>query len=196
MSRYGGSVEPDPERERETSSQRHAEAAWSPYDEAAAQEDAEWRQGRRRRWWATVGGVFLAMCVVGSVVGYMLYDRATRIDRSTPVVVVFQYVNAVFDARDFAQAELFECESSESEKPLRALLTSVEEIERRFDVQVTVSASNFSADIQGRNAVVEASLLIDVPEADGDPSRSNQRWRFELRDEDGWRVCEAAKQEP
>jgi hypothetical protein len=129
-------VEPEPQRERDTPSER---PDWSPYDEAAAQEDAEWRRGRRRRWWAIVGVAALMLCVAGSAVGYILYDRATRIDRSTPAVVVLQYINAVFDERDFGSAEVFECDSSDAQQPLRALLDELEAVERKFNVRVTVS---------------------------------------------------------
>ena len=184
-------MEPDPQRERETPSDRRD---WSPYDEAAAQEDAEWRRGRRRRWLAILGVASLLLCLTGSAVGYILYDRATRIDRSTPAVVVLQYVNTVFDERDFESAEVFECDSSDAQRSLRSLLEQLEEVERRFDIRVTVSTSTFATDITGSDAVVRTHLLIDVPEKDGRPSRDNQAWVFRLRDEDGWRVCKAERE--
>jgi hypothetical protein len=57
-----------------------------------------------------------------------------------------------------------------------------------------VSPSDFATDIKGSEAEVQTDLLIDVPEEDGDPSRAKQVWKFQLRDEDGWRVCGAARQ--
>ena len=190
-----GGVEPDPQRERDSPSQRNVEREWSPYDEAAAAEDAEWRKGRRRRLLLGLGVALLVICVVGSVVGYILYDRATKVDRSTPAVVVLQYVNAIFDERDLAKAESFECDSSNGQLHLRALLNELEDLERKFNVRVTVSVADFKTDIRGSNAAVNADLLIDVPEEDGDPSRARQSWNFELEDMDGWRVCQAVKQD-
>ncbi|GAA1032408.1 hypothetical protein GCM10009557_30830 [Virgisporangium ochraceum] len=178
-------MEPDPQREHGL----EAERQWSPYDEMAANEEAEYRRGRRRRWLLGLGAIALVMLVVLGVAGYVLYDRASRTDRSTPVVVVFQYVNAVFDERDLDHARLFECDSGDPGKPLQELLTSLEELERRFDILVTVSATDFRSDIRGSSAIVGASLLIDVPEADGEPSRSRERWVFDLQDDDGWRIC-------
>lgn len=193
MSRYGGDVEPDPQRERDTSDQRNVEREWSPYDDAAAAEDAEWRKGRRRRTLLGIGVILLVLCVAGSVTGYILYDRATKVDRSTPAVVVLQYVNATFDERDLAKAESFECDSGSAQSPLQALLTELENLERKFNIRVSVSVADFATDIRGSNAVVNADLLIDVPEKDGDPSRARQTWAFELEDTDGWRVCAASR---
>ena len=193
MSRYGGGVEPEPRRERETPSER---PDWSPYDEAAALEDAEWRRSRRRRWWAIFGVAFLGLCLLGSAAGYILYDRATRIDRSDPELVVEHYVYAIFGDRDLDRAAVFECHDSSARKSVQALLSEIEERESRFNISITVSTANYSSSVVGDNAEVAVSLRIDVPEDDGKPSRSTQDWRFQLRDEDGWRVCGAAKQEP
>lgn len=186
-------MEPDPQRERETPSERRE---WSPYDEAAAQEDAEWRRGRRRRWWAIVGVAALMLCLAGSAVGYILYDRATRIDRSTPSIVVEQYIYTIFEDRNLDGADVFECRNSSSRASMQALLTDIEERETKYNIVIKVSTANYSSSVVGDSAEVSVSLRVDVPEEDGRPSRSTQRWRFELRDEDGWRVCGAAKQEP
>jgi hypothetical protein len=153
-------------------------------------EASERREGRRRTL-LIVGAFFLVVCLGGSVVGYVLYDRATKIDRGTPVVVVFQYVDAIFELRDNGQAKLFECDEATARSALQPVLDDLEERERRWDIRVKVSVTNFESSEEGASARVEADLLIDVPEADGKPSRSSQRWTFELRDEDGWRVCSA-----
>jgi hypothetical protein len=188
MSRYGGGVEPEPPRERDNPRQRHVESDWSPYDEAAEAEDAEWRRGRRRRMLAISGVVLLVLCLIGSIAGYLWYDRATKIDRSTPVVVVEQYVYTIFADRDLAGAEIFECDGA-SRDGILGLLADIEERERKFDIAISVSTANYSSSTVGDTAEVKVSLRIDVPEEDGKPSRSTQQWQFQLRDDDGWRVC-------
>jgi hypothetical protein len=162
-------------------------------DSWAAEEDALQRRQERRRTWALLGAVLLAICMTGSVVGFVLYNRATRIDRSTPVVAVFQYVDAIFEQRDAGQAKLFECEKASGRAALDAVLDDLEERERRYGIHISVSVTNFASSVEGTSAQVQADLLIDVPEADGKLSRSSQRWNFDLRDEDGWRVCSAQR---
>lgn len=155
-------------------------------------EDAEWRRSRRRRTLAWLGAGLLVTGLVGSIAGYIWYDRATRIDRSTPSVVVERYVYTIFDDRDLAGAEALECRDG-SRQNIRSLLTDIEDLERTYNILVTVSTANYSTTILGDQADVEVALRIDVPEEDRKPSRSTQHWRFHLRDDDGWRVCDASR---
>lgn len=150
--------------------------------------------GRRRRNLLAFGVFFLALCLVSGTVGFILYDRGTRKDRSTPTVVVFQYVDAIFDQRDPSEAELFECESSKARAALQGLLEEIEEREQRFDIRISVSTgTNFDTSVEGTRATVVVDLVVAAPEANGERSLSNQPWRFDLRDEDGWRVCDARR---
>jgi hypothetical protein len=188
-------VEPNPaEQERGDSNSQPADQANEVGESApwAAIEAAERRAGRRRTL-LILAAFLLAICLVGGVVGYVWYDRATQVDRSTPVIVVFQYVNAVFELRDDGRAELYECKNATSRSALHVVLDDLEEREQRYGIRITVSATNYSSTVEGATALVEADLLIDVPEADGKLSRSSQRWRFELQDEGGWRVCDAQR---
>ena len=157
-----------------------------------ADEESDKRGGRRRTL-LVLGAFALVVCLAFGIAGYVLYERATRLDRSTPVVTVFQYVDAVFEVRDDGQAELFECKKSTGRAALNVLLDDLKAREQRYSIRITVSVTNFAESVEGSKAQVQADLLIDVPEADGKPSRSNQRWSFDLRDEDGWRVCSAQR---
>lgn len=188
-------MEPDPQRERDTPSQRDAEQAWSPYDELAAREDAEWRRSRRRRSLAWFGVVLLVMCVVGSVVGYIWYDRATRIDRSNPVVVVFQYVDSIFTSRDIERAKSFECDGANPREPLLEVLQQIEEREQQFNIIFIVKVTDYETDELGATAKVKATIDFFAPVDNGGLSQVRQTWVFEMKDEDGWRVCRASKQE-
>jgi len=149
---------------------------------------------RRRRNLLSCGVFVLALCLVSGVVTVMLYDRATRKDRSTPNVVVFQYVDAVFDQRDPTEAELFECERSNGRAALQGLLDEIEEREQSLDIHISVSTgATFNTSIEGTRAHVVVDLIIAAPEANGERSRASQSWEFDLRDEDGWRVCDARR---
>src|SRR4051812_13662744 len=51
------------------------------------------RKGSRRRTALLVGiGVVLVLCLIGSIAGYVTYDRATKLDRSQPYVTLYQYL--------------------------------------------------------------------------------------------------------
>ena len=46
----------------------------------------------RRKLLLGLGAFMLVLCLAGGIGGYIWYDRATRIDRSTPAIVVEQFV--------------------------------------------------------------------------------------------------------
>ena len=183
-------MEPDSPREHG----QDAERQWSPYDEMAANEEAEYRRGRRRRWLLGLGVIALVMTVVAGIAGYILYDRATRTDRSTPVAVVYQYVRAVFTDRDLDRAAQFECDGASPSDPLVEQLRQVEERERKFNVIFIIEATNFETEELGASARVRTDIEFVAP-TNGNLSQLRQPWLFELKDEDGWRVCRASKQE-
>jgi hypothetical protein len=131
--------------------------------------------------------LFLCLGLAGA--GYVLYDRATKIDRSSPELVVEKYVNALFDDRDNARAQLLECSGSSGRQQLRQFLEQVKNREKEFSIHIEVNTANYEISTNGSASSVSVDLRIDVPEADGRPSRSTQRWQFDLRRTDGWRVC-------
>jgi hypothetical protein len=155
--------------------------------------DAAERRAGRRRTLLILAAFLLVVCLVGGIGGYVWYDRTTRIDRSTPVVVVFQYVDAIFELRDVDHARLFECERSNGRAALQMLLSDIMERERKFDIRLSVSAGDFESAVEGAQAEVRTSLFIDAPEVNGETSRSSQPWKFTLHDDDGWRVCSAQR---
>jgi len=185
-------VEPNVAPEQTT---KRAESAVSETRDGGLPSSEKERNGpsRRRRNLLSFGLFFLAMSLVVGIVGVYLYDRATKIDRGTPVVAVFQYIDAIFDQRDLHRAQLFECDKANGRAALQTLLGEIEERERQFDIRMTVSAGDFVTAIEGPNAKVDASLFIDAPESNGETSRSNQPWTFTLKDENGWRVCSAQR---
>lgn len=152
---------------------------------------------RRPRNWrliiAVTAGVVSFLCASGSVAGYVWYSQATTPDRSTPSLVVRQYLEAIFEDDDPARASLFTCGKPESLTEVQDTLADIHQRESRFGVKITVGWDSFNTTEQGKNATVTLNLLIRVPEANGYPSESQDHWAFTTANDNGWRVCSAHK---
>jgi hypothetical protein len=152
---------------------------------------------RGRRNWRLIIAILVAalstLCAGGSLVGYIWYAKATTPDRSTPDLVVRQYLQATFEEADTSRASLFTCSKPESLTEVQDTLTDVHQRESRFGVKIVVAWEGFATSEQGKRATVDLNLLIRVPEANGSTSESLDRWRFTTVDERGWRVCGAHK---
>jgi hypothetical protein len=147
------------------------------------------RGGRLRGSWKVFAVLMALVCVGGGVLGYVVYDRATKIDRSSPTVVVLQYVFALFDPYYDREPESFECERLTEDGIRRELMVRLKEIEDRDSIQIDVSSGNYEVTTGRASSDVLADLYIEVPEVTGRSSISTQRWLFQLQDRDGWRVC-------
>ena len=56
----------------------------------------------------------------------------------------------------------------------------------QFSTQLRVDTANYSQRTDGGSTVVEVDLKVVTA-----VSRSTRRWAFELRQQDGWRICGA-----
>jgi hypothetical protein len=123
-----------------------------------------------------VGGV---LAVTGAGIAFLLYNRATEVNRSTPTIAVHQFLNAVFVERDDDRAKLFTCREWTVQRS--------DEARGRFDPEVKVKWEDVTEESrQGKQAVVTARLqLLWQGFADF------QQWRFEVVEDSGWRVCGA-----
>jgi hypothetical protein len=146
------------------------------------------RPRRFRRVLLVVAIVLAVLCAGGGIIAAFAYDRATRIDRSTPSVVVQHYVYAMFDDRDDKRARLYECKNL-AEDGFRDLLADLIDREGRFDIKILVAPAHYETSTGRVSSNVLVDLNIDVPEEDERLSRSTQRFSVDLRKEDGWRVC-------
>ncbi|MGW5667920.1 hypothetical protein [Micromonospora sp. NPDC003776] len=138
---------------------------------------------------AVVAGVLALLCGTATVVGFVLYDRATAPDRSSPDVVVVNYLQAMLVSRDDNKARLFTCDGSvPSVDELRDQIVSRErELGISFSINIEkVAASNIDASNAVVTAVIRKSAVVD-----GVQQSLTDTWRFELKDQDGWRVCSA-----
>ncbi len=164
------------------------EASLSPtYDKSSA--------SRRRSRWRTALLVALvvasAILMGGLVVAYVAYERVTEPDRSTPGVVVRQYIDATFAEHDTARAARFTCNRPQTREidELRALLASREQ---EHSVTITVAPANSDVRASGSSATVDVDLKLTVGVA-GASQREIQRWRFDLVEQNGWRICDVRR---
>jgi len=116
---------------------------------------------------------------IGAGAAFFLYDRATEIDRSTPIVAVDQFVAAVFIDKDDDRVGLFTCRRWTTERTVK--------VRSRFDPEVKVTVANLTVQSQqGHQAVVTARMRVLFRDF-----VDFQDWRFEVVEDNGWRVCEA-----
>jgi hypothetical protein len=127
--------------------------------------------------------IILIVCGVlvlaGGGVAFVLYNRATEIDRSTPTVAVRQFLRATFVDKDDDRVKLFTCRQWADERTT--------EVRGRFDPSIKVTWEGVVVQSQQkRQAVVTARMrLVSQGFLDF------QDWRFDVVEENGWRVCGA-----
>lgn len=137
---------------------------------------------------ASVLGAVAVLCVGGLGTGYLLYRKVSEPDRSTPGVVVRQYLDATLNQRDDSRAHLFTCRSSTGLAPVHALRDDNLSKEKQYNVTIRVNPEGFETRQSGNNATVDVKLRLSVS-ANGTFQEQIQSWRFTLRRESGWRVC-------
>jgi hypothetical protein len=134
--------------------------------------------------------VAAAVCLGGLGAGYLLYHKATEPDRSSPTVVLEQYLNAKFSTRDDVRARSLEC-GSPNLGAIDAMLADLQAREQSYGITIQVSSADLNLVVTGDKATIGANLKISVPEANGGTSRSVQPWQFSLENAGGWRMCGA-----
>lgn len=139
---------------------------------------------------AVVLGALGLLCVGGLGVGFFLYRQVSEPDRSTPTVVVRQYLDVVLNERDDQRARLFTCRSDAGLESVRQLRNDIQAKEAQYHVTVRTSPEDFNAQQSGASARVSARLRLSVS-ANGTFQEQLQTWSFSLRKESGWRVCGA-----
>ncbi|MET7966906.1 hypothetical protein [Micromonospora sp. NPDC005305] len=139
---------------------------------------------------AVVAGVLALVCAGGGIVGFVLYDRATAPDRSSPEVTVANYIQAFFEDRNDAKADEFACNGGTDFDDLKLLRDDLIARERRFGTNISVGWERLTVDQHGDRATIQVDLVISAF-VDGISQSDRQGWRFETQRRDGWRVCTA-----
>ena len=128
-----------------------------------------------------IAGFVLALAATG----IYFYDRATQPDRSTPTVTVQQFMGAVFLQGDASKVKQFVCDRwapGDAISWTKALADP--EARVSWDTVVAISETEDDARVTAR---VRFRYHDDVA-----PS-GEQQWRFDLVDENGWRVCNVGR---
>ncbi|MEU8156924.1 hypothetical protein AB0B94_24945 [Micromonospora sp. NPDC048986] len=147
---------------------------------------------RMRTVLTVVAGVLALLCLGGVATVLIWYNRASTPDRSTPDVVVASYIQTFLADRNDARASEFVCQSGADTNALRLLREDLVARELRFSAKISTSWENFAVQRQDNSAKVEVDLILSAF-VDGISQSDRQRWRFETRHEDGWRVCKAER---
>ncbi len=135
----------------------------------------------RKRLLPILGLGLLVLLLLGGGVALYVYDKATAPDRSTPSVVVQQFLTTVFVEENDARLGLFVCSRWDRAAAVEATKALVDpDAKASWDTVVIATQ-------KGDAAEVTARLRFRFPEEFA-PS-GQERWRFHLINEDGWRVC-------
>jgi hypothetical protein len=126
--------------------------------------------------------VVLAAAAAGTL--FYIYDKATAIDRSTPEVVVDQFLRATLVQRDPGRVGLFICQQWSTQQANDAVRPPA-------NPNVDASWGNYETSRAGRTADVSVRVYLSV-ESNGF-QESIQSWTLHLEDQDGWRVCALTK---
>jgi hypothetical protein len=153
------------------------------------------RNRRLRLWLAMVLGIVVLLCLGGVGVAISLYDGATKIQRSEPDAVVDSFLRAYLMNRDDKEVALFTCKTGLDLAAIAALRSEFVTREKEFDVKVVVTWGTLTVSNTGPKSRSVATDLIIAGTKNGDTqSRRTETWSFGVVDQDGWRVCSAAKQ--
>lgn len=149
---------------------------------------------RVRLIFSLVAGVLTLLCLGGVGIFISLYDNVTKIERTAPDAVVDQYLRAYLVNRDDNQAKYFVCKSPGDLSGVQALRKELAQREADFGVKTTVTWSSLTVtqDREGWRRVGTGLVIAGMLNGQIQSRRVDQ-WVFDVVDEDGWRVCGAAK---
>jgi hypothetical protein len=141
--------------------------------------------GRLRLVLAVVGGVFALLCLGGVGVVFVLYDQATKPDRSAPDVVVDNYLRAFLVDRNDAAATQYTCPDA-SVTDLQSFRADIQDREKQHSIDILVSWGSLAVQGEGERRSVTVDVRRTVSDA---TERDTSTWQFDVADNDGWRVC-------
>lgn len=140
-----------------------------------------------------IAGGLVLLLTAGATVAYVLYDRYTRPDRGTPVVVVDSYLRSFLVYRDDVQAGQYACPDPAGLAPLRTARTEMEARERELAANFDVSWGALHPAEHGDTADVTVEIVI-TNWVDTMAYSAHQSWRFGTRRvDDEWWVCQATR---
>ena len=150
--------------------------------------------GFRKTLLLVIAVVAVGLCLGGSITAYVLYDKATQPDRRTPRGAFEEYLDARVNGSTPERLGLLVCRSSDL-REFDNLVTALEarEADSGLDIQIGTADTQI-IEIASDRAAAETTIVMTVVQ--GSARQDRQHWRFELADEDGWRVCSARQVAP
>lgn len=122
----------------------------------------------------------------------LLYKQAAEPDRSNPDVVVYEYVSVFLTDRNDARTADLVCSDQVGLAPMKALRDEIETREKKLGNSTSASLATAEVATAGTKATVTAEVTLSEVVNDT-PIQDRQRWRFELVNDGGWRVCTAER---
>ena len=148
------------------------------------------RARRARLILAIVGGTMALLCLGGVGIFIAVYDKATEIKRTAPDAVVDNFLGAYLVNRDDNAAALYECKSGGNFAEIESFRSDIVGREKTYSVGITVSWGSLVVALNGNGGTV----TTDLTKATSTGSESiTKTWRFDVIDQDGWRVCGATQ---
>ncbi|MFG3687746.1 hypothetical protein [Micromonospora sp. NPDC047740] len=136
-----------------------------------------------------VAGVLALLCAGGAVVGFVLYDRVTAPDRSSPDVVVVNYLQAMLLARDDNKARLFTCD--DVIPSIDGFRDQIASREQELGVTFSINIENVAVSKTDSSNATVVAVIRRSAVVDGVQQSITDTWRFGLRHQNGWLVCSA-----
>lgn len=141
---------------------------------------------------AIVAGVVAVLCLGGTSVAYVLYDRHTSPDQSAPDVTVNNYLQAYMADRNDVRAKALACDDTSKMAELAALRADLVQRESRFQTTFQVKWGKLDVREEGKRAEVLVDLILSTWVNESNQSE-RQSWRFVTEQGSAWRVCEASR---
>ncbi|MDQ7906935.1 hypothetical protein RB614_20695 [Phytohabitans sp. ZYX-F-186] len=135
-----------------------------------------------------VAGALALFCTGGAGIAFVSYRDATEPDRSSPDVAVSNYLRALLVERNDVRVDLYACSSDEGLGAIRAFKEEIVERERQHAIRIVVSWGAMTTQELSGRAIVTTEISRTI--SDGS-EKDLQNWRFDVVDENGWRVCGA-----
>ena len=136
-------------------------------------------------------GMALLFCTGLGGVAFFQFRESAQPDRSTPDVVVFQYVRALLNDRNDIRAKELTCDGGLGSAQILAFRDEIDARQRELNVEISTTATNPVVNIQGTEATVSVELRRSAL-IDGGSQILTDAWQFTLADRNGWHVCGAA----
>lgn len=166
----------------------------SPPSPADRTREARAKRRRAMRQYLVVGLCFVGLLCLGGIgVGFLSYDRATKPDLSSPVVVTDKFISLYLIDRDDRRAQQYQCSDNSALAEFYALRDDLDRREKTYGITITPAVDSITESSRTNDdAVVAVDLSLTTVLGDK-PQRAVQQWQFSTHNDGGWRVCGAHK---